>query len=226
MGRLLNIIISIFLIVFLAPLFIFVLVVLKFSGDGELIYKQARIGYQQRVFHIYKFATMIKNSENLGSGTLTMLNDPRVFPFGAFLRKTKINELPQIFNILFGDMTIVGPRPILPDGEKNYSDSESKYIRSVLPGVTGIGSLILRDEESFYAHRDDARDFYKNVISPYKAKIELWYVDNKSLMLDVKIIIFTVIAIIYPKMKLNKFFKGLPKMPRELSNSKYKNNYN
>ena len=179
MSRFLDIFLSGALLLFLSPLLIFVSIILKFTGEHEVFYFQKRIGFQRKEFNVYKFVTMQKNSENMAGGTLTMKDDVRVLPIGKFLRKTKINEIPQLANILFGHMSIVGPRPLVPKGE--YYDLEvSKTIRSVRPGATGIGSLILRDEESYYAHRSDAHDFYKNIISPYKGSIELWYVENKS----------------------------------------------
>ena len=123
-----------------------------------------------------------------------MENDPRVLRVGRFLRKTKINELPQLLNILVGEMSVVGPRPLVPEGERNYSPSQSKIIRSVRPGVTGIGSIMLRDEESYYAHRSDASQFYIHTISPYKASLEIWYVNNRSTTLDFLILLGTVLA--------------------------------
>ena len=187
-----------------------------FTGENEVFYFQNRIGYKRKVFKVYKFVTMIKNSEKLAGGTLTMQNDVRVLPFGKFLRKTKINELPQLINILLGDMSIVGPRPLVPEGEANYQLEDSKIIRSVRPGASGIGSLILRDEESYYAHRSDAQEFYINVISPYKGLIEVWYVNKKSFFLDIKIIILTVFAIIKPSFDPSKYFDDIPKMPEEM----------
>ena len=184
------------------------------------MYKQVRVGYKGGEFEIYKFATMKKNSPNIGAGTLTMKNDPRVLPLGRFLRKTKINELPQLLNIFIGDMSVVGPRPLVPDGEKNYTHEQSKIIRSLRPGVTGIGSLVLRDEESYYAHRLDALEFYQNVISPYKFLLEKWYIERKTFYLDMKIIIFTFISIIKPSLSLSSFFLDLPKMPKTMINSR------
>ena len=206
--------------VLLSPLLFLLVIVLRFTGEGEIFYRQSRIGLHGKVFDIYKFATMLKNSPNIGAGTLTMKDDQRVLYIGSFLRRTKINELPQLLNILFGDMSLVGPRPLVPNGEANYTAAESKVIRSVLPGVTGIGSLVLRDEESYYAHRTDAHDFYKQVISPYKSSLEIWYVKNRSIFLNIKIITFTAIAIFFPYIDLKKYFFNIPPMPPELTKSK------
>ncbi len=163
---------------------------------------------------------MLRDSPNIGAGTLTMKNDPRVLPVGALLRKTKINELPQLLNIFIGDMSFVGPRPLVPEGEKNYTQDQASIIRSVRPGVTGIGSLILRDEESYYAHRSDAQEFYINVISPYKASLEIWYINNSSVMLNILILASTVVAVIVPSIDVSRFFNGLPDMPKEMDDSR------
>ncbi|MDC3325707.1 sugar transferase [Gammaproteobacteria bacterium] len=223
MIRLLEIFISLCGLIILSPFLLFISLILLLTGEGEVLYKQIRFGYKNQTFKIYKFATMVKNSPNIGAGTLTMINDPRVLPVGKLLRKTKINELPQLINILFGDMGIVGPRPLVPEGEKNYTFEQAKIIRTVRPGLTGVGSLILRDEESYYAHRSDAQDFYKKVISPFKANLEIWYIQNKSLVLDLKIIILTAIMVINKSFDPSKFFQNLPKIPSEMIESQIQN---
>ena len=222
MFRLLEISIALFAVIILFPLLICISLILFFTGEGEIFYKQDRVGFKNKIFKIYKFATMVKNSPNMGSGTLTMKNDPRVLPVGKFLRKTKIDELPQLINILNGDMGIVGPRPLVPEGEEHYTFEQSQIIRSVRPGLTGVGSLILRDEESYYAHRTDAKDFYKNIISPYKANLEIWFIQNMSFILKIKIVLFTVIMIVRPSFDSYKFFHNLPKMPQVMIESRAK----
>mgnify|MGYP003706105013 FL=1 len=220
MQRFFDIFISGIALVILLPLLTPLIIVLLFTGEGEVFFKQVRVGFKGKKFEIYKFATMLKDSPNIGAGTLTMQNDPRVLPIGKFLRKTKINELPQLLNIFIGNMSIVGPRPLVPDGEINYTSKQSKIIRSVTPGVTGIGSLVLRDEESFYAHREDAQDFYINVISPYKASLEIWYIENKSFLLNLKIILATILAVIYPTWDAADFFRTAPKISDKMIESK------
>ncbi|MDB2582760.1 sugar transferase [Gammaproteobacteria bacterium] len=220
MQRFLDIFISGIALILLLPLLTPLIIVLRFTGEGEVFFKQVRVGFKGKKFEIYKFATMLKDSPNIGARTLTMQNDPRVLPIGKFLRKTKINELPQLLNIFIGNMSIVGPRPLVPDGEINYTSKQSKIIRSVTPGVTGIGSLVLRDEESFYAHREDAKDFYINVISPYKASLEIWYIENKSFLLNLKIILATILAVIYPTWDAADFFRTAPKISDKMIKSK------
>ena len=220
MKRIFDLALSFFALLVLSPLLVPLTLILRITGEGEIFYMQPRVGLNGKLFNIFKFATMVKDSPNIGSGTLTMRNDPRVLPIGVFLRKTKINELPQLLNIFFGHMSIVGPRPLVPSGEANYTTSQAVIIRSVRPGVTGIGSLMLRDEESFYAHRSDAHDFYKNEISPYKASLEIWYVENQSFLLDIQIVVLTAAAILFPNLRIEKTFSSLPEMPISMSDLK------
>ena len=220
MQRIFDILVSGVALLTLLPLTLPLMVILRCTGEGEVFFKQLRIGYKGNNIEIYKFATMLKDSPNIGAGTLTMKNDSRVLPIGKFLRKTKINEIPQLLNIFLGDMSLVGPRPLVPDGEINYTADQSKIIRSVKPGVTGIGSLVLRDEEGYYAHRSDAKEFYRNVISPYKASLEIWYVENKSFMLNIKIILATIIAIVNSSWNALDFFRTAPKIPDKMVESK------
>jgi lipopolysaccharide/colanic/teichoic acid biosynthesis glycosyltransferase len=220
MFRLFDIIFSGVALVILSPLLVPLFVILRLTGEGEIFYRQLRVGFRSEKFNIYKFATMLRDSPNIGAGTLTMKNDPRVLPVGTFLRKTKINELPQLLNIFLGDMSFVGPRPLVPEGEKNYTQDQARIIRSVRPGVTGIGSLILRDEESYYAHRSDAREFYIHVISPYKASLEIWYVNNRSITLSMLIMVATAFAVIAPSWDVTRLFSSLPDMPIEMADSR------
>jgi lipopolysaccharide/colanic/teichoic acid biosynthesis glycosyltransferase len=214
--RILDLIFSLFaLFVLLLPIMLLCFL-LKITGEGEVFYKQLRVGKNGKHFYVFKYATMLKESEKLPGGTLTFLNDPRVLPLGRFLRITKINEIPQLFNILLGDMSVVGPRPLVPSGESYYSNEQSQIIRSVKPGLTGIGSIALRDEESLYAHRKDAACFYKDVIAPYKANLEIWYVANQSVALYLKIVFFTFLVIVFPRIKLEKYFPNLPQRPLEM----------
>ena len=222
MTRIFDIIFSGVALVILSPLLVPLFVILRLTGEGEVFYRQLRVGFRGERFNIYKFATMLRDSPNIGAGTLTMINDPRVLPVGAFLRKTKINELPQLLNIFIGDMSFVGPRPLVPEGEKNYTQDQARTIRSVRPGLTGIGSLILRDEESYYAHRSDAREFYIHVISPYKASLEIWYINHSSVTLNMLILVSTALAVIVPSWDVARFFNGLPEMPKEMIDSRSK----
>ena len=180
------------------------LVTLKKWFENYIFYKQERIGYKNKKFNIYKFATMLKDSPNLGSGLHTTTNDPRILPFGGFLRKTKINELPQIINILKGDISLVGPRPLVTKTFSAYNEEVQSKIYNVKPGLTGIGSIIFRDEESIISAvtDEDPHDFYNRVIAPYKGELEMWYQDHRSLYLDFQLIFMTAYVILVPKSKL------------------------
>ena len=146
--RLLDITVSLISLIILLPIFIPIIIILKFSSEGEVFYFQERYGINNSKFQIWKFATMLKNSMNMGTGSITLQNDPRVTRIGTFLRKTKINELPQIINILKGDISLVGPRPLVKKTFSAYSEEIQSKIYNVKPGLTGIGSIIFRDEES------------------------------------------------------------------------------
>jgi lipopolysaccharide/colanic/teichoic acid biosynthesis glycosyltransferase len=198
----------------LLPLFVPIVVILRLTGEGEVFYLQERIGYKNSKFNIWKFATMLKNSLELGTGSITLENDFRVTKVGKFLRKTKINELPQLYNIIKGDITIVGPRPVLDQDWKLYPDSIINKIYDVKPGLTGIGSIIFRDEESLMSSvkDEDYHEFYKRVIAPYKGKLEIWYQKNQSMLVDLKLIVLTALVIVLPSNRLHeKWFKDLPK---------------
>lgn len=158
---------------------------------------------------------MLKNSPNMGTGSLTLRNDPRVTPIGRFLRKTKINELPQVFNVLKGDMSLVGPRPQMEVDFKAFPDAIQEVIYNVKPGITGIGSIIFRDEEKIISESSlPPREVYEKVIAPYKGALELWYQKHLSLYTDVMIIFLTAWVIVFPKSQLHyTIFKDLPARP-------------
>ena len=215
MPRVIDIILSLLALLILLPLLAPIALLLFLTGEHKVFYLQNRVGYKNQNFKILKFATMLSNSSNMGSGSLTLKNDPRVLPFGKFLRKTKINELPQILNIIIGDLSIVGPRPQMDVDFKKYSNEVQQKIYNVRPGLTGIGSIIFRDEESLIskaAENEDPHKFYKRVIAPYKGALEMWYQKNKSFVLDIKLIFITAWVIIFPESKIyESWFKDLPK---------------
>jgi len=189
-----------------------IVILLKLTGEGYIFYYQKRIGHHSKYFDIWKFATMLKDSPNIGTGTITLRRDPRITPMGGFLRMTKINELPQLINVLKGDMSFVGPRPLV---DKNFVATplgikDAIYLNK--PGITGIGSVVFRDEEKLYSKSSlPPEQFYNEVIGPYKCELELWYGKNISFLTDLKILILTALVIILPKNKLyTKWFKNLP----------------
>ena len=211
-----DIAISGILLIFLAPLLIPIMIGLKLTGEGYVFYKQNRIGYKNQPFLIWKFATMLKNSPNMTGGIMTTNKDPRITPMGGFLRKSKINELPQLINIFKGDMSIVGPRPVMPISFEVYPSNIKESIYNSIPGLTGIGSIVFRDEDVLInAIKDrggDAWDFYKNTIYPFKGKLEIWYQDHRSFFIDLQLIFITAWVIFRPNSRIyEKLFKTLPK---------------
>lgn len=211
--RLFDIVLSSVSIIILFPILIPICIILLLTGEHKVFYYQERIGYQNKKFKIFKFATMLKDSPNIGTGLHTRRNDPRVLPFGKFLRKTKINELPQLINIFFGSMSIVGPRPIVKKTFESYSKEVQNIIYKVKPGLTGIGSIVFRDEEELLSNTNlPPAEFYKNKIAPYKGELELWYHKNLSFYTDLMIILITAFTVFFPKNNLVfKFFQDLPK---------------
>ncbi len=152
-------------------------------------------------------------------GLHTLRKDPRLMPLGGILRKTKINELPQLINIFMGDMSFVGPRPLVDKTFNPYSDYVKSNIYNVKPGLTGIGSIIFRDEELLLSASKFAPEkFYKEYIAPYKGKLEIWYQQNLSFYTDALLILLTVWVIFFPKSTLAfRIFKNLPKRPKSIS---------
>jgi lipopolysaccharide/colanic/teichoic acid biosynthesis glycosyltransferase len=218
MQRFFDLILSSIAIILLSPLLIPVIFILKITGEGEIFYIQKRIGRNGNEFGLLKFATMLKNSPNIGAGEITIHNDPRVLPVGKFLRKTKLNELPQLFNIILGDMSLVGPRPMVPNTYANYPKEAQFTLNKVRPGLTGIGSIFFRDEEKFLVNKKNPMDFYQEHIIPYKSDLEIWYVTNNSIVLYFKIILITAWVVIFSKSRIaEKMFNKIPKRPTALS---------
>jgi lipopolysaccharide/colanic/teichoic acid biosynthesis glycosyltransferase len=211
--RLLDIILSLAAMIILLPLFIPIIIILLLTGEHEVFFRQDRVGYHNQIFKIWKFATMLKNSPNMGHGDVTVRKDPRITSFGRFLRISKLNELPQIINILTGDMSLVGPRPLMKVGFDRYTDELKEKVYQVKPGLTGIGSIVFRDEEMIITTSSLApHETYRTMILPYKGALEVWYQQHISFYTDFMIIFLTAWYIIFPKSDLvNKVFPSLPK---------------
>lgn len=214
--RFFDVLLSSICLLILSPLLIPIMIGLKLTGEGYIFFLQRRVGYKNTEFDIYKFATMLKDSPNMAGGYLTTLKDPRITPMGGFLRKSKINELPQLLNILLGHMSFVGPRPVMPISFAAYPQEVQNEIYNVKPGLSGLGSIVFRDEEALITSIRDAGDdpavFYKYKIYPFKGQLEQWYQQNQSFLLDFKIIMATALVVIFPTMDVvSTFFKQLPK---------------
>ena len=212
--RITDLLLSFIALICFLPIFLPICIILLVTGEHEVFYFQKRVGKNARPFYIWKFATMLKNSEKIGTGSLTVRNDPRVTTMGRFLRKTKINELPQIINVLLGSMSVVGPRPLLQSEYEAYSEDVQQKVYQSKPGITGIGSIIFRDEEKILSKGGNPREIYETKISPYKGALEIWYQQNISFSVDVKIMILTFWIIVFPESELHyKWFKKLPAKP-------------
>ncbi|HEX7847525.1 MAG TPA: sugar transferase [Chitinophagaceae bacterium] len=209
--RFFDILVSFVALIILSPILIPIIIILKFTGEHEVFYFQKRIGYKNREFNIWKFATMMKDSPNIGTGEITLRNDPRVTKVGRFLRKTKINELPQLFNVVFGDMSIVGPRPLMKKSFDLYSDEVKAKIYNSRPGITGIGSVIFRDEEKIISESKDIQATYKKIFE-YKGKVEMWYQQHISFYTDTMIIFLTVWHVVFSNSQL--VYKVFPSLPQ------------
>lgn len=219
MQRFLDIVLSGFALLVLSPLLIPLVIALRLTGEGEIFFRQSRIGLHGKPFGLLKFATMLKNSPNVGTGTVTVKDDPRVLPFGRFLRKTKLNELPQLLNILKGDMSIIGPRPQTRRCFDAFPRASQAEIVKVRPGLSGVGSIVFRNEEELmHASREPER-FYDEVIMPYKGKLEEWYVANQGLNIYMFSILATAWVVLFPETQLvRRLFNGrLPPPPESLA---------
>jgi lipopolysaccharide/colanic/teichoic acid biosynthesis glycosyltransferase len=161
---------------------------------------------------------MLKNSPNLGTGSLTLRNDPRLTPMGKFLRKTKINEIPQVLNILKGEMSLIGPRPQPQVDFIKYPIEVQKTIYNVRPGLTGVASIVFRDEEKLISNVEgDKHEFYKSHIAPYKGELESWYQQHLSFSTDSLLILLTIWTVIAPESNLMyKLISDLPPIPEQL----------
>lgn len=220
MSRFLDIVFSGLALVVLSPLLLPLVLILRVTGEGEIFFTQDRVGRGGRYFGLYKFATMLKDSPNMGSGTVTLKDDPRVLPIGKFLRATKINELPQLLNILLGDMSIVGPRPQTQRCFDAFPERSQSAILKVRPGLSGLGSIAFRGEEDMLDASSDSDRFYDTVIMPYKGRLEEWYVANASLTNYIKVIFATAVVVMIPTSQIFwRLFAQLPQPPAELIES-------
>lgn len=216
--RILDLSVASVAILLLLPLLLPILLGLLFTGEGKLFYRQTRVGYKNQAFQIWKFATMLKNSPNMGTGSLTVRNDPRVTLLGKYLRKSKLNELPQLFNVLTGEMSFVGPRPQVMIDFEAYPKAIQDVIYEAKPGITGIGSIVFRDEEKLLSVPGrDPRTFYIEHIAPYKGALEIWYQQHCSFGTDLKLILLTAWVILQPESELHfRIFPDLPRLPKAL----------
>jgi lipopolysaccharide/colanic/teichoic acid biosynthesis glycosyltransferase len=211
--RFFDIVFSLIATIILLPLFIPIIILLLLTGEHEVFFRQERVGYKNKIFLIWKFATMLKNSPNMGHGDVTVRKDPRITAIGRFLRQSKLNELPQVINIITGDMSFVGPRPLMKVGFDRYSDEMKSKVYNAQPGLTGIGSILFRDEELIITQSSlPPHECYRDIILPYKGALEVWYQQHQNFYTDFMIMFLTAWYVIFPKSNLvNKVFPSIPK---------------
>ena len=215
--RFFDVVFSGIALVVLSPLLAPIMFLLKFSGEGEIFFLQERVGKSRETFKLYKFATMLKDSPSIGTGTVTMKNDPRVLPVGAFLRKTKINELPQLLNVFLGHMSLIGPRPQAQRCFDAFPVESQNVIVQVKPGLSGIGPIVFRGEEDILEGYSGTLDFYENIIGPYKGDVEAWYVGKQNLIVYFSLIFLTIWVVLFPKSDVIwRVFRDLPVPPVDL----------
>ena len=218
MQRFFDIVCSCIALVLLSPLLLPLMFILRVTGEGEIFFPQSRVGRGAKHFKLYKFATMLKDSPNMGTGTVTVKNDPRVLPMGGFLRKTKINELPQLINIFNGDMSVIGPRPQTQRCFDAFPLSSQNEIIKVRPGLSGIGSIIFRDEEDMMYANNDPDKFYDEIVMPYKGSLEDWYVSHQNVASYFSLIGLTIWVVLgFGSGLVWKLLGDLPPPPIELN---------
>lgn len=180
----------------LSPVLLAVAVLVKLSSKGPVFYSQGRVGRDGKIFHIVKFRSM-KDSPNGNGPVITSAGDDRVTPVGRLLRWSKMDELPQLWNVLTGDMSLVGPRPEHPKYVRDYTE-EQRRVLAVRPGITDIASIVYRNEEAVLAQSSNPEWFYREVILPHKLSLNLEYVTDISLVRDLRLILETIKSLFAP----------------------------
>jgi len=210
--RFFDLLFSFFLLILLFPLLLLVCIWNVLTGEHEIFYKQIRIGKNGKQFEIIKFATMLKNSSELGTGGFTEFNDSRFLPLGSFMRKTKINELPQLLNILRGEMSLVGFRPLTKGSFNRVLDIGDKTTYSNMPGITSPASIFLRNEEQILMKVEDKQKYYDEHILPFKVSLDEWWAKNNSVFNYFAILFLTALSLFLPFHLLPiKILRNLPK---------------
>ena len=195
--RIIDVVVSFCSLVVLAPLYLAIAALVKMEDGGDVFYKGVRVGKEGMPFRIYKFRTMVMNAEPLG-GLVTSDDDPRITDIGRFLRKWKLDELPQLLNVLKGDMSLVGPRPEVGEYVQLYTEEEKKVL-DVRPGITDWASIWDSNEGAFVAQYPDVEKAYVDIILPKKLELQKKYIEEISLHTDVKIVWTSIKVIIARK---------------------------
>lgn len=191
--RLLDILASVLGLIILSPLFLFIALWIKKDSIGPIFFRQERVGLHGKTFFIHKFRSMRVDTEKISQ--LTIGNDERITRSGKFIRKYKLDELAQLIDVLYGDMSLVGPRPEVPKYMEQYPIETRKIILSIKPGITDLASIAMINENDILAKYEDPHQAYIDVIMPIKASYYLDYAKKNSIFLDIKIILLTILKI-------------------------------
>lgn len=192
--KLLDILLALLLFILLLPIFIILSLAVKFTSKGEIIFKQKRVGKYGKEFYVLKFRTMVTDAERLGKQITVGERDPRITSIGHFLRKFRLDEFPQLINVIKGEMSFVGTRPEVPH-YVNFYDDEMMATLLLEPGITGTASIFFKDEAKMLEIEPDAEKCYINHILPVKMRLNLDYIKDLSIWYDIKLIFKTVFAV-------------------------------
>jgi len=193
--RVFDLLFSLVGLILLSPVLLLIALRIKFDSNGPIFFRQERVGFQGALFRIYKFRTMVMDAEKKGK-QITVGSDPRITTIGSFLRKYKLDELPQLISVLIGDMSLVGPRPEVPKYIDHYSDDEKHDVLSVKPGITDNASIEFRDESELLASCKDPETTYINEVLPRKIDLYRKYVRDRSFFNDMGIIFKTIFLLL------------------------------
>ncbi|MBD3183557.1 sugar transferase [Candidatus Poribacteria bacterium] len=205
--RIFDISISLVALALLAPFFFVCAVIIKLTSRGPIFYRGRRVGKDGKIFLMHKFRSMVVDADKMGTD-LTPQGDPRVTKFGKFLRKTKIDELPQIIDVIKGDMSLVGPRPESPMYAQHY-DERQKRVLDVCPGIVGPTQIICRHEDLILKDKEDPDKYYIRELMPKKVEIDLNYIDNRSFWLDIQILLKSFFVVVMVKSNRDSIHKLL-----------------
>ena len=206
--RVLDVVLGGLFMLVLPPLYVVVPILLRLAGERKVLFRQRRVGKGGAKFTLLKFTTMASGSAV--AGDITYGNDPRVLPVGKRLSALKIDELPQLWNTFRGEMSLVGPRPLTARAFNCYSPRVQEIVKSMRPGVTGVGSLVFRNEDRILAQASgDPKEYYDKVIIPLKGQLETWYFEHRSLYVDLLILACTLVAVPWRRSRLHLRLRGI-----------------
>ena len=199
--RFFDIVFAVIGLLLTSPIVLFVILLKKITGEKEVFYIKGRVGKGGKLFPFIKLSSMIPAQKGEKTSSLTLSNDSRITPLGHFIRKTKIDEFPQFVNILRGELSFIGPRALMPKIHKDYSKKVKQELTKIRPGVTGLATVVFRNEAELLAQSDytNELEFYKEVIAPAKGAIEMIYTKNQGFILDFTILLLTIWQIFIPQ---------------------------